>query len=150
GLPALGLGAGAEDPALALVDGRVVDARLPAPHQPFLVELPQLVAVAAVPLPRGVVRLVLEPDGDAVAMPGPRVLAQRIVQSPAPLGAQDLDDLRPAGADLVPVPPHRVLGVGPRDPLRVAGVPRVLGGLYLLPGGFLGERRQRRSRAHGI
>src|SRR5215467_14307095 len=149
-LAALGFGAGAEDAALALVDGHVVDTRLPALHQPFLVELPQFVAVAAVPLPGGVVRLVLEPHGDAVAVERPQVLAQRVVQFPAPLAAQELYDLRPAGEELVPVPPDRVLGVGPRDPLRVAGVPRVLGGLHLLPGGLLGERRQRRPWAHRI
>src|SRR6516165_9673651 len=149
GLAPFFLGAGPEDAPLALVDGHVVDARLTAPHQPLLVELPQFVAVAAVPLTGGVVRLVLEPDGDPVAVERPHVLAQRVVQFAAPLAPQELGDLRAPGEELVPVPPHRIHGVGARDPLRVPGVPGVLGGLDLLAGGRLGERRQRRSRAHG-
>src|SRR5215471_452165 len=146
GLPALGFGTGAEDAALALVDGHVVDARLPAPHQALLVELPQFVAVAAIPLPGGVVRLVLEADGDAVSVERPQVLAEGVVEFAGPLPAQELDDLRAAVQELVPVPPDRVLGVGQGDPLRIARVPRVLGGLNLLAGGLLGERWQRRSR----
>src|SRR4051812_27435950 len=63
---ALVLGAGAEDPALRLVDGHVVDAGLPAAHVAVVVELPQLVAVAAEPLAGGVVALVLEAHRDAV------------------------------------------------------------------------------------
>jgi hypothetical protein len=40
----------------------------------------------------------------------------------------------------MPVAPDRVLAVGTRDPLGVAGVPCVLSRLDLLPGGFLGKR----------
>ena len=64
----LGLRARAEDAPPGLVDGHVVDAGLPASHVPVVVELPQLVAVAAVPLTGGVVALVLEADSDPVAV----------------------------------------------------------------------------------
>jgi pimeloyl-ACP methyl ester carboxylesterase len=52
--------------ALRFVDLDVVDAGLAPAHEPALVELPQLVAVAAEPPSVGVVPLVLEADGDAV------------------------------------------------------------------------------------
>ena len=45
-------GRGPEDAAVGLVDRDVVDAGLAAAHQPVVVELPQLVAVAAPPLAR--------------------------------------------------------------------------------------------------
>jgi hypothetical protein len=54
-----------------LVDPDVVDAGLAAGHQPVLVELPQLLAVAAPPLTVTVVAFVLEADGDPVVGPGP-------------------------------------------------------------------------------
>src|SRR5215831_2306086 len=56
----------AEDPPLGLLDRDVVDAGLPAAHQAVLVELPQLVAVAAPPLAMHVMGLVLVPDRDPV------------------------------------------------------------------------------------
>src|SRR5690606_15338556 len=49
--PVLGRGARAADAPVGLGDRDVVDARLAPPRQPPLVELPQLVAVAAPPLP---------------------------------------------------------------------------------------------------
>src|SRR5690242_19723553 len=69
----------AEDPPLGLLDRDVVDAGLPATHQAMLVELPQLVAVAAPPPALRVVGLVLEPDRDPVLMERPQVLAQGVV-----------------------------------------------------------------------
>src|SRR4051794_17650476 len=79
-------GSGAEDPALGLSDGAVVDAGLPPPHQPVGVELPQLVAIAAEPLSLGIMRLVLEAHRDPVIGEGPQALAQRVVQLAVPLG----------------------------------------------------------------
>src|SRR2546422_441293 len=82
-------GAGAEDAALGLLDRDVVDAGLAAAHQAVLVELPQLVAVAAPPAARGVVAFVLEPDRDPVPVEGPQVLAQRVVELAVPLGREE-------------------------------------------------------------
>src|SRR5581483_3945374 len=89
--PALRFGAGAEDPPLALVDRRVVDARLSAPHQSVLFELPQLVAVAAPPAAVAVVALVLEPDRDAGAFEAPESLAQRVLELALPFLRQEPD-----------------------------------------------------------
>ena len=89
--------------------------------------------------------LVLEAHRDPVAVERPEVLAQRVVELALPLAREELDDLGAAVDELVAVAPQRVLGVGARDPLRVAGVPGVLGRLDLLAGGLLGERRERGS-----
>src|SRR6185437_7924091 len=148
GLPPLGFRAGAEDAPVALADRDVVDAGLAAAHQAVGGELPQFVAVAAVPLALAVVGLVLVAHRDPVVPERPHFLAQGVVQLAVPLAAEEADDLGAAGDELMPVAPHRVLGVRTRDPLRVAGVPRVLAGLHLLPGGVLGERRQRRPWRH--
>src|SRR5690606_8342842 len=137
-----------EDPPLRLVDHDVVDAGLPPHHQPALVELPVLVAVAAVPGPGRIVGLVLEAHGDAVARERPQRLAQGVVELALPLLGQELDDRVPAAQEPVPVAPDRVLAVGERHPVRIAGVPGVLGGLDLLLRGLEGERWQRRTVGH--
>src|SRR5215475_1500937 len=64
-----------KDPALRLVDLQVVDARLATTHQAVLVELPQLVAVAAPPLAVRVVAFVLVANRDPVLAEGPEILA---------------------------------------------------------------------------
>src|SRR5438270_7600390 len=76
----LALGTWPEDAPLRLVDGQVVDARLAPAHETVLIELPQLVAVAAPPLAVAVVALVLEAHGDAIDVERPQALAQRVLQ----------------------------------------------------------------------
>src|SRR5262249_46428354 len=146
---ALGIAARAEDAPVLLGYADVVNAGLAPAHQAVLAELPQLVAVAAPPLPGGIVALVLEAHGDAVALEAPHVLAQRVVELAGPLGPQELHDLRTPAAEQTALPPHRSPGVGERDPVRLTGGPVVLGGLDLLARGLLGERRKRRTRGHG-
>jgi hypothetical protein len=145
GVPAFGFRSWAEDPALVLLDPYVVDAGLAPGHQPVLVELPQLVAVRPPPLPVGVVRLVLEADGDAVAVEGPQVLAQGVLAFTRPLFGEESDDLGAAGDEGVAVAPDRVLGVGEGDLVGITGVPGVLGGLDLLGRGLTGEGREGRA-----
>src|SRR6478672_5043181 len=113
-----------------------------------VVELPVLVAVASPPLPRRIAALVLEPDGDAVLGEAPELLAQPVVELLRPLAGEEVDDGLAALKELVAVPPYGVRRVGERNPFGVAHVPRVLGGLHLLAGGLLGERRGRRPRVH--
>src|SRR5690242_10648791 len=145
---AFGLGTGTEDAPLGLLDRDVVDAGLPAAHQAVLIELPEFVAVAAPPPARRVVALVLEADRDPVPVEGPQVLAQGVVELAIPLGGEELDDRVAPGEEGVPVTPGRVRGVGTRDPLGVARVPGILGGLHLGQGAFTVEGRQRRSVGH--
>jgi hypothetical protein len=51
---------GPEESTLPLVDGDVVDAGLAPSHQAAPVEFPQLIAIAAEPVARGVVPFILE------------------------------------------------------------------------------------------
>ena len=142
--PAAGRGCGARR-------GRsdVVDARLAAAHVALVVELPQLVAVRAPPPTVDVAALVLEPDGDAVALERPQVLAQRVVELAVPLLLEERGDLGAAGEEPVAVAPDRVRRVRRRDPLGIAGVPRVLGGLHLRRGARDVERGKRGA-GHGV
>src|SRR5215210_6683057 len=134
--------------SLGFVDLVVVYARVAAPHVPVFVELPVLIAVTAPPLTVLVVRLVLETHRDAVALVAPQLLDQPVVELPSPLAFQEGDYLLTTPEELVAVAPLGVFGVGLRDLFGVAGIPGVLGGLYLLAGGLLIERRDRWSR-HG-
>ena len=95
--------------------------------RPLFVELPQFVAVAAMPAAVGVVPLVLEPHGDPVVGEGPQGLDQPVIEFALPLAGQELADLVAADHELAPVPPHRILGVSEGHTVRVAGVPGVLG-----------------------
>ena len=52
--------------ALAFFDGQVVDAGDPETHQPLLVELPILIAIAAKPIAAVVMPFVSKPYGDTV------------------------------------------------------------------------------------
>jgi hypothetical protein len=106
-----------------------------------LVELPELVAVAAPPLAVYVMRLILEPGRDPVPPEGPQVLAQRVVEFAVPLGGEELDDRGPPGEEGVAVAPGRVDGVGARDAPGIAGVPSILGGLHLRQGAVQVKRR---------
>src|SRR5206468_2600792 len=96
------------DPALALRNRHVVDARLPAPHVAIVVELPLLVAVGAPPAAALVVPLVLEADRDPVSAEGPQLLPQGVVELLRPLPAEEGDDLVAAVEELVAVAPLRV------------------------------------------
>src|SRR6516165_11429177 len=84
---------GPEELAVTFGDGDVVDAGLPPTHQAVVVEFPQLVAVAAEPLARVVVPLVLEAHRDAALVEGPQRLHQPIVSFPLPFPGQELLDL---------------------------------------------------------
>ena len=106
---------GSEDSPVSLLDSQVVDAGFPAHDEPVGVELPQLVAVAAVPHVLRIMALVLETDRDPVALEGPQRLAQRVVQFPCPLGCQKRDDLFSTVDEDVPVAPQGLFAVGERN-----------------------------------
>jgi hypothetical protein len=73
--PALSGGSWTEVAAFGHVDVDVVDAGFTPPHQTAVVEFPQLIAVAPVPLAGDIVPFVLEPDSDAVLPEAPEALA---------------------------------------------------------------------------
>src|SRR5687768_5258500 len=103
--------------ALGFDDRKVVDARVARRHEPVLVELPVLVAVGAVPLPRIVMPLVSEAHGDPRTVESPQLLDETIVELFRPLARQELHDLRAAGGKLGPVAPPAVFAVRERNAL---------------------------------
>jgi hypothetical protein len=66
--------------ALGFRDGQVVDAGVPQAHQSLLVEFPVLVAIGPEPVARVVVMLVGEADGDSVALDGPKLLDEPVLE----------------------------------------------------------------------
>src|SRR5262249_24410176 len=132
----------------ALVDRIVVDAGVTPPHEPVVVELPVLVAMAPPPLANDVPRFVLEPNGDAIAGEAPQVLLEPVVELASPLAPQKLADRFATREELVTVSPLRVVCVGERDAIRVWSVAGVLRSLHLLACCLLCGRRQGRSLGH--
>jgi hypothetical protein len=127
------------------VDRDVIDTGFAAKHQTVVVEFPQFVAVAAVPLVIGVMPFVLETHADAVPAESPETLAQNVIQFAAPLGGEEFDDLVAVGDELFAVAPQRVFRVGEADVVRIARVPRILCRLDLLQRAIKVERRKRWS-----
>lgn len=84
GLPACA-GSGPEKLAIVFGNGQVVDAGFPAAHQAVLVKLPDLVAVAAMPLARGVVPFKLDAHCDAVIGVAPQVFDEPVIEFTFPL-----------------------------------------------------------------
>src|SRR5262249_15211133 len=95
-----GAGGGPEEPTVRFGDQDVVDARLTAAHQTALVELPQLVAVAALPVAGIVVPFVLEPHHDAIVGERPQGFDQPVVELALPLAGKEGADLVAAGNEL--------------------------------------------------
>lgn len=123
------------------LDGDIIGAHVPASHEAFVVVLPVLVAVRAVPLARRVVPLVLEPHGDTVARVAPQLLHQAVVQLLLPLPGEELDYGLPPFEELRPIPPLAVHSVRGRTSHGVARVPSVLCCLHFRKRRFQRERR---------
>ena len=90
------IGAAAERPmifAIRFLDWKIIDARKSQPHQAIVVELPILVAIRAIPVPRIIVPLVGEAHGDAVIRECPQFLDQAVVELFDPLASEKGDDV---------------------------------------------------------
>ena len=94
----------------ALLDELVVDAGVAELHVSKFVELPVLVAVGAIPLAGGVVKLIFKSHGDAVAGEGPQGFLQTIVKFTLPLAAEKFHDLLAATHEVSAVAPFGVFG----------------------------------------
>src|SRR3954463_15274361 len=82
--------------AVAGLDRQVVDAGDPKPHQPFVVELPVLVAVTSKPAAAVIVPFIGEAHRDAVVVEGPYLLDQPVVEFAIPFARQErLDGFAP-------------------------------------------------------
>jgi len=127
-----------EEP-LGFGDGEVVDAGVSLGHEAVGVELPELVAVRAEPLPGLIVRLVAEAHGHAVFLEAPKLFDEAVAGFACPLAREEGDDLVAAVDELGAVAPAAVDGIGERDFLRVASVPCVFGFADLFASGFESE-----------
>src|SRR6266403_6002260 len=115
-------------------EGKIVDAGQPQPHQAILVELPVLVAVRAVPIPRVIVPLIREADCNPMSPEGPKLLDQPVVQLLVPLARKEGDDLWPSVDELRAVPPARIQRIALGDLPRIAGIPTIFGQSHFLGG----------------
>jgi hypothetical protein len=88
---------------------------------------------------------VRESDSNAIALKGPKLLDQSIVQLSVPFAPKKRDDLLPADDELGPVAPTALRTVGQGEPFGVPGVPAILGYPHLLGGGLERKRWQGRS-----
>ena len=113
--------------------------------RPSAGELPQFVAVAAVPLTTGVAAFVLEPHGDAIVVEIPQVLAQHVVEFALHFCVRNATMSARPTTCTSRLRHCESARIGQAHPFRVAGVPGVLGGLDLLDGGLEGERREGRT-----
>src|SRR5216683_892950 len=74
---------------VAVLDRRIVDAGDAHAHEAVFVELPVLVAIAAIPVATVVVPLVGEAHGDPVLPEGPEFLDQTVIELTVPLACQE-------------------------------------------------------------
>ena len=125
--------------ALVGADGDFVDAGFAAAHEAFVGELPQFVAVGAVPVVGVVVVFVLKPDGAAIFAATPELFDQAILQLAFPLAIEEGLNGVAAHDVLAPVAPLAVGGVGEADTHGVARVPGVFGHAGFLPRCVEGE-----------
>src|ERR1700761_866263 len=128
--------------SVAFLDRKIVDASVASPHQAVFAKLPVFVPVRAKPIEGVVVPFVGKANRDPVAIEGPKLLDETIVEFAGPLPGEKGDDLRSALHELGTVPPITVHGIRERDPRWIACVPPVLGAAYLLDRRLARERRK--------
>src|SRR5262249_23249483 len=131
------VGTGTQRPvilAFAFFDWQVIDARDAQTHQPVLIELPVLVAIAAKPIAAIIVPFVGEANRDSVLAKRPNLLDQAVIELTIPLARQKSFDFRSTLDELGAITPTTVRRVGKRDPGRIARVPCVLGHSRFLRG----------------
>ena len=112
------VGAPAERPvilAIALLDGKIVDAGDAQAHQTMLVEFPVLVAVAAEPMTAVVMPLIGEAHGDTIVTEGPDLLDQAVIELAVPFARQERLDGLAALQEFRAVAPAAVGRIGKRD-----------------------------------
>src|SRR5207342_1152218 len=105
--------------ALVLADRHIVDAGDAGAHQPVLVELPVLVAVAALPVAVRALPFIGEAHGDAVVAKAPQFLGQPVLALALPLARQECFDGRAALQEFAAIAPAAVDRIGLRDPGRI-------------------------------
>src|SRR6195256_747251 len=95
--------------ALGFFNRIVVRAHVATPHQAFIIELPMLVAVSAVPLSFSVMPLVLKAHRNSFSRKAPKLLHQAVVEFQVPLPFQERFDRVVPLEELRPIPPLGIL-----------------------------------------
>src|SRR5499427_3804778 len=98
--------------AFALFDWQVINAGDPQTHQPVLIELPVLVAIAAKPVAAIIMPFVGEANRDSVLAECPNFLDQAVVKLAIPLTCQKCFDFRTTLDELRAIAPATVDRVG--------------------------------------
>src|SRR5262250_1756265 len=109
--------------AFAFFDWPVIDARDAQTHQPVLIELPVLVAIAAKPIAAIIVPCVGEANRDSVLAKRPNRLDQAVIELAIPLARQKCFDFRSTLDKFRAIAPATVCCVGKRNASGVARVP---------------------------
>src|ERR1035438_3147842 len=112
--------------SLGFLNRQIVDARIPAMHQPIRAELPVFISIRTEPLPRRIVGFIREADRNPRVAECPQFLDQTIVQLASPFARKKRDNLLTPMDEFRPVPPPAVDRIGKTHTLRVARIPCIL------------------------
>src|SRR5262249_35716223 len=110
-------------------------------HQPVLIELPVLVAIAAEPIAAIIVPLVSETNRDSIFAERPNLLDQAVIKLAVPLSCEKCFDFCSTLDKLRSISPHAVDRIRKRDPSGIARVPCVFGHSRFLCGALNCKRR---------
>src|SRR5258705_1622164 len=97
--------------AFGFLDRQIVDGSKPTLHEARGIELPILIAVRAKPLAAVVVPFISEANRDTIALKGPQLLYQAVVQFLVLFPRKELHDLRPANRKLGAIAPTAILRI---------------------------------------
>src|SRR5260221_10735615 len=125
--------------AVVRFDWKIVDAGDAPAHQPMLVELPVLVAIAAEPVIAVVMPFISEAHSDAVLAKGPEFLDESVIEFAVPFARQKRFDGATALDEFRAIAPAAVGRVGRRNPHGIAGIPSIFRQTHFLGGRLPGE-----------
>src|ERR1700679_581136 len=110
-------------------------------HDSFGIEFPVLVSIRTEPLPRIVMELISEANRNPVAIVGPELLNEPVVQFTLPFAQEEAHNLFTPVDKLCAVSPNPARRIRERDLLRIAGVPAIFSLSDLQRRGFAGVGR---------
>src|ERR1700677_2112950 len=112
--------------SILFFDREIIDACVPKLHQAAGLELPVLVSVRTIPLPRIVVRFIREANSNPVSVATPELFNKAILKLFGPLPRQKCDGLLSTSDKLRAIAPVTILSVTSRDLLWITRIPLIL------------------------
>src|SRR5262244_667305 len=125
---------------VTLLHREVIDAGDTPTHESALIEFPVFVSIRAKPVAGVIMPFVGKAHRNTVAVKGPQLLDEPIVEFLIPLASEELDNRFPTGKELRPIAPLAVRRVCQRNPLWIPGIPGILSHANLLCCRFCIER----------